>query len=128
MSATRATAVPPIELIRSVIALIGTARDDPRYREKAQGVLELCSTALEGIQAAQDEARADAPAPAARVAPTTGPGNLGLSIAELRAAGRGVREIARELGVNASTVSRQLRKASAKDVARNCAIPGETGR
>ncbi|MGH8850614.1 MAG: helix-turn-helix domain-containing protein [Casimicrobiaceae bacterium] len=40
------------------------------------------------------------------------PGPLGLRIAELAAHGWGVRQIARILGVNPSTVSRRLRRAS----------------
>lgn len=107
------------ELVRGVLALIGTPRDDPCYRGTAQGVLELCKTALEEILAAQNEARAAAPAPVARVAPTTGPGNLGVRIAELAEGGMTVRAIARELAVNPSTVSRRLRKARAEGVARN---------
>ena len=106
------------ELIKAVLALIGMQRNDPCYRGKAQELLELCKTALEEIRVAQDEARAAAPVPIARIA-ITGPGNLGLRIAELAAGGMGVRAIARELGVNASTITRRLRKARAEDVARN---------
>lgn len=117
MSATRATGADSLSLIRAVLELIGTPRDGPHYGEKARAVLELCSTALEEIQAAQDEAQPAAPAPVSRVATTTGPGNRGLCIAELAAGGMGVREIARQLGVNASTVSRRLRKLRADGVA-----------
>jgi hypothetical protein len=105
------------ELIKAVLALIGTARDDPHYQEKARGVLDLCKIVLEATNETQDEAR-EAAVPL--VAPTTGPGNLCLRIAELAARGAGVREIARQLGVNASTVSRRLRRAQrAEGVARN---------
>lgn len=103
------------ELVRGVLALIGMPRDDPCYQEKARGVLDLCRTALEEVQATQDDAREAAAPP---FAPTTGPGNLGLRIAELAAGGMGVRAIARELAVNPSTVTRRLRKARAEGVAR----------
>jgi hypothetical protein len=45
----------------------------------------------------------------ATLAPTPALADLGRRIAELRFAGKGVRQIARELGVNPSTVSRRLR-------------------
>jgi len=98
---------PTHALIRGVLALIGMARDDPHYPQKAQALLELCRAALEGTNAPQGEAREAAAPPDV----TTPPGNLGLRIAELAAHGKGVREIARQLGVNASTVSRRLRNA-----------------
>lgn len=100
-------------LIKSVLALIGTARDDPRYATKAQAVLELCRLALNEINAPQDKACGAATPPIV----STPPGNLGLRIADLAAHGKGVREIARLLGVNASTVSRRLRNTRAKGVA-----------
>ncbi|MBE0619666.1 MAG: helix-turn-helix domain-containing protein [Burkholderiales bacterium] len=92
-------------LIKRVLALIGTARDDPRYPEMGQSVLGLCEAALKAIQAAHVEEVAADPVV------TTRPGNLDLRIAELAAHGKGVREIARQLRVNASTVSRRLRNA-----------------
>jgi len=93
-----------MELIQGVVALIGTPRDDMRYREKAQSVLGLCEVALKA-QASHVEGAADA------FNVQTGPAELGIRIARLRAHGMGIRAIARRLGVHASTVSRRLRRA-----------------
>ena len=96
-----------LALVDAVHGLIGMARDDPRYRDKALNTLELCRVALQAIKLTQDEHRQAIPA---LVIATQGPGNRGVEIALLAAQGKGVREIARELGVNASTVSRRLRR------------------
>lgn len=109
------------ELVRAVLALIGLPRADPLYRGQAQAVLALAQDALAALSQAPAEATAPVtPAP-------NGPGQRGLRIAELAAGGMGVREIARQLGVNASTVSRRLRSARAENAARNRAIPSATG-
>ena len=95
-----------VTLVRAVHDLITTGRDDPRYRDKARAILELCRLALDAITSAPVDARTSV-TPAA--IPTNVPGNLGPRIAQLAVQGKGVREIARELGVHPSTVSRRLR-------------------
>ncbi len=94
-----------IAFIKSVLALLDTARADAPYYEKGQGVLELCGVALNVLQATtQGETRETA-------TPVRLPirGDLGVRIAELAAHGKDVRQIARILGVPPSTVSRRLR-------------------
>jgi hypothetical protein len=119
------SAVKVAALIEGVLALLRMARNDPhndpRYPQQAQAVLDLCTAAaLDASNAPQNYASMAAASSAVAIpatvagepaykAVTTTPGNLGLRIAELAAHGMGTREIARILGVNASTVSRRLR-------------------
>jgi DNA-binding NarL/FixJ family response regulator len=90
------------------MALIRTPYDDPAYGEREGNVLDLCRLVAEAMPAATtawDEPR-DTRAPLAR----TSRSDLGLRIAELAAKGKGVRQIARQIGVAPSTVSRRLRR------------------
>jgi DNA-binding NarL/FixJ family response regulator len=91
-------ATPTANLVHGVLELIGTPRNDPHYRQRALAVLDLCALALNATRPV---------APPPRLSPI----ELGVRIAQLRASGMGVREIARELGVHPSTVSRRLRGA-----------------
>jgi DNA-binding NarL/FixJ family response regulator len=95
-------------LIDGVLALIDTERDDPHYIDKAQSVLSRCSVVLNATPLARQVAGAH---PTPPVAAKIQRASLAVRIAELRANGMGVREIARQLGVNPSTVSRRLHRA-----------------
>ena len=94
-------------LVDGVVTFLRTPPDATERQERARGLLELCQVALSAASAARTESRDGAP-PAVSV-PTRH--DLGPRIAELRAHGQGVRQIARILGVNPSTVSRRLRRA-----------------
>ena len=92
-----------MNLIQAVIAMLSEPRDSSPYCERARATLERCTDALNAVGAAKAEATGSATPRVAQV-------DIGPRIAELRAHGHGVRQIARILGVNASTVSRRLRK------------------
>ena len=104
-----------LKLVEAVVDLVGTARSDPLYGERRARTLELCRAAvLASVREAENRECASTP--------TTVPRDLGRRIAELREHGMGVRAIARQLGVNASTVCRRLRRAQHL-VARPTRIP-----
>ena len=78
---------------------------NPLWRQIAQRLVDACLAVARVVYVLD-------PGPPPRenaVAERNAPPSLAERIAELAAAGRGVREIARALGVNASTVSRRLR-------------------
>jgi len=94
-----------MRLIKAVCSLLDTNPDDPLYYERARGLLELCRRAIDALPAAETEA-GEATTPLSVLVR----GDLGPRIAWLAANGKGVRASARILGVNASTVSRTLRR------------------
>jgi hypothetical protein len=94
-----------IRLVKGVVALLDTARDDPLYYERAQGLLEACKVALVAIGQEAEGCDTKTTPVAVHVR-----GDLGRRIARLAFEGKGTRQIARILGVAPSTVSRTLRR------------------
>jgi|SRR6516162_5006019 hypothetical protein len=104
------------KLVEAIVALL-KSRNDPRlFYDRSRAVLELCTVALTVGAATQ----ADADRTGVKITQVSIRGDLGSRIAELRASGYGVRQIARILAVEPSTVSRRLRRKNA--------IEGVTGR
>jgi DNA-binding CsgD family transcriptional regulator len=93
------------DVIDAVNELADTPTDDSRYPHLLTDVVGLCVALAEAGEATTRKAT-----PAATLVDPAALSSLGERIAWLRIQRKGIRQIARELGVNPSTVSRRLRK------------------